>query len=224
MSADAENGQDEKTLARSGRPFPISLACAPDGEKAAMSTEAGGIAILDFKTGQSRPFYQSAQGSETYGDLSWRTDGSELIGFGVTPFDFDFNLLLLSYPQGTRTQVTHEIDSYRNPSITADGKTIVARQIALNAQFESFNLPLLAENPEVNSFPWAQFLGWRDEDRIVGSTVEGGIKTKQIEAGQEGSIQIANGMHFLQPPTAAERTQWSPRARKVLLGRSRYGI
>jgi hypothetical protein len=186
-------------LAQSGRPQPESLACAPDGQRAALSTEVGGISILDFKSGARQPFYQSAESKEIYGDLQWKADGSALIGLVVTPSTPSQGLISISYPQGIRSQITHDIDSYHSPGMTADGNTIVARQGITNAQFQNFNLPLLATNPEVISFPWTNFLGWRDDGRIVGSAVDGGIKTKEIAAGQETSLQTPAGMRFLQP-------------------------
>jgi DNA-binding winged helix-turn-helix (wHTH) protein/Tol biopolymer transport system component len=199
LSADAESGKNERILASGGRPLPNSAACAPDGEKAAVSTEVGGLSIIDFKTGKSQPFYQSAQGNEIYADLTWKADGSEIIGTAVTPFNLYPSLFSVSYPGADRDRITQDIDSYQSPGITADGEMIVAREGALNAQFQSFNLPLLGSNPEVSSFPWTAFLGWSGEDRIVGSAAEGGIKTKGVETGQESLIQTLNGMHFLQP-------------------------
>jgi DNA-binding winged helix-turn-helix (wHTH) protein/Tol biopolymer transport system component len=199
LSADAESGEDERTLASSGRPRPISAACAPDGEKAAISTEVGGISILDFKTGERRLFYQSERGDEIYDGLTWKADGSELIGTAVTPFDFYPSVFSVSYPEAKRTRITHDIDSYGSPGITADGETIIARQGNANAQFQSFNLPLLAAKPEVSSFPWTDFLGWSDDDKIVGSAAEGGIKKKDVEVGQENVIQTPGGVRFLQP-------------------------
>jgi DNA-binding winged helix-turn-helix (wHTH) protein/Tol biopolymer transport system component len=199
LSADAESGKEERTIASSGRPRPIFAACAPDGEKAAISTEVGGISILDFKTGERKPFYQSAQGNEIYEGLMWRSDGSELIGTAITPFDFYPSVFSVSYPQAERTLITHDIDSYGSPGITAGGETIVARQGNMNAQFQSFNLPLLAVNPEVSSFPWTDFLGWTGDDKIVGSAAEGGIKKKDVEDGRENVIQMPDGVRFLQP-------------------------
>jgi DNA-binding winged helix-turn-helix (wHTH) protein/Tol biopolymer transport system component len=204
LSADAESGKDERMLASTGRPRPVSAACAPDGGRAAISAEVGGLSILDFKTGKRTPFYDAAQGKEIYEDLIWKANGSELIGTAVTPFNFYPNIFSVSYPEAERKHITHDIDSYHSLGITADGESIVALQGNMNGQFQSLNLPLLAANPEVASFPWTGFLGWSDEETIVGSAAEGGIKKKGIETSQENVIQTPNGVRFLQPNGCGE--------------------
>jgi DNA-binding winged helix-turn-helix (wHTH) protein/Tol biopolymer transport system component len=199
LSADADSGKNEKTLAKGNGSLPSSVACSPDGQRAAIASEVGGITMLDFKTGQRRPYYQSPESAEIYGELSWKSDGSGLVAFAVSPFDSDRSLLAISYPAAVRTQITHDLNSYRSPGVTADGSMMVARQTDANTQFESHSLPLLADNPEVVSFPWSTFLGWRSDDEIVGSTTAGGLKLKNLTTSQETSIQTAHGMKFVQP-------------------------
>ena len=69
----------------------------------------------------------------------------------------------------------------------------------MNAHFESFELPLLAGNPEVVSFPWSEFPGWRNDQEIAGTTTSGGLKIKNLATSQESLIQTPRGMQFLQP-------------------------
>ena len=199
LSADADSGRNEKTLAQGSGAFPISAVCSPDGQRAAISSEVGGIAMLDFKTGQRLPFYESPDSSEIYRDLAWKADGSGLMADAVTPFNSYPSLVAISYPGAIRTQITHDLDSYRTPGVTADDTMIVARQSDAHAQFESFTLPLIALNPETISFAWSDFLGWRSDDEIIGSTTLGGLKLKNLTTSQETSIQTPNGMKFLQP-------------------------
>lgn len=199
LSADADSGKNETTLAKGERPLPISAVCSPDGYRAAISSEVGGISILDFKTGQRKAFYESPAGSEIFADLYWNADGSTLLASAITPFNFYPSLLTVSYPGGKRTQITRDLNSYQNPSMTGDGAMIAARQGDVNAHFESFELPLLAGNPEVVSFPWSEFLGWRNDQEIAGTTTSGGLKIKNLATSQESLIQTPRGMQFLQP-------------------------
>ena len=199
LAADADSGRDEKTLAKGVGPLPSSAVCSPDGQRAALASEVGGITILDFKTGERRPFYESPDSTEIYGEVSWKADGSGILADAITPVNFSPSLIELSYPGGVRTQITHDLNSYRNPGVTADETMIVARQGEPNTQFDSLSLPLIADNPEVISFPWSSFLGWRSDDEIVGSTTLGGMKVKNLGTSQEMSIQTPHGMQFLQP-------------------------
>jgi DNA-binding winged helix-turn-helix (wHTH) protein/Tol biopolymer transport system component len=199
LSADADSGKNERILAKGVGTYPHIVVCSPDGQRAALSAEVGGITLLDFKTGQRRPFYESPDSGEIYADLAWKADGSGLLANAITPFNFYPSLVVISYPGAIRTQITHDLDSYQSPGITADDTMIVARQGDAHSQFESFTLPLIAFNPENISFPWSNFLGWRSDDEIVGSTTSGGLKLKNLTTGQETSIQTPNGMKFLQP-------------------------
>jgi DNA-binding winged helix-turn-helix (wHTH) protein/Tol biopolymer transport system component len=199
LSAEAESGRDEKTLAKGSGPIPMTAVCSPDGQRAALSYETGGIAMLDFKTGRRQPFYESPDSGELYSDLAWKADGSGLLADAITPFNFYPSLVSISYPGGARTQITHDLDSYRSPGITSDETMMVARQGDAHTQFESFSLPLVALNPETISFPWSDFLGWRSDDEILGSTTSGWLKLKNLTTGQETALQTQRGMKFLQP-------------------------
>jgi DNA-binding winged helix-turn-helix (wHTH) protein/Tol biopolymer transport system component len=199
LSADADSGGHEQTLAKGSDPFPATVVCSPDGQRAAISSEVGGITMLDFKTGERRPFYEATDSGEIYPEVSWKADGSGLIANVVTPFNLYPALISISYPGAERTQITHDLSSYHSPGMTADESMIVARQVESNTHFESFSLPLNALNPEVISFPWTDFLGWRSDEEIVGSTTLGGLKMKDLGTSKEVAIQIPRDMKFLQP-------------------------
>ena len=177
--------------------------CSPDGERAAISSEVGGITMLDFKTGERRPFYESPQGKEIYLDLSWKADGSGLLTSVFTPFSPYASLAMIAYPRPVRSQVTTDLNSYSSSGLTEDAHSMLALQRNKNAQFQSFDLPLLAVEPAVSpdvvQFPWADFLGWRTDAQIVGSTANGGLKLKDVAGGEEHAVQTARGAQFLQP-------------------------
>ena len=203
LSADAEDGKDELVLAKGQSPMPEAAVCSPDGQRAAISSEVGGITMLDFKTGQRRPFYESELGKEIYLDLSWKADGSGLLASVFTPFNPYASLALIAYPRAARTQITSDLNSYSSSGLTEDAHSIVALQRNKNAQFQSFDLPLLAVNPAVSpdviQFPWGDFLGWHTDDQIIGSTANGGLKLKDVAGGDEHAVQAARGVQFLQP-------------------------
>ena len=89
---------------------------------------------------------------------------------------------------------------------------IVALQRDKNAQFQSFDLPLLALNPAVGpdviSFAWTDFLGWLNDDQIVGSTAAGGLKMKNVADSQERFVQTAHGVQFLHARMVAGPPRW----------------
>jgi hypothetical protein len=69
LSADADSGKNEMTLAKGQGHLPMSAVCSPDGHRAALFFEVAGISILDFKTGQRTTGYESRAGSEIYSDI-----------------------------------------------------------------------------------------------------------------------------------------------------------
>ena len=203
IAADAEDGKDEVVLGKGQSPVPESAACSPDGQRAAISSEVGGVTMLDFKTGQRKPFYDSPLGKEILVDLSWKADGSGLLASAITPYNMYASLIFITYPGAARTQITTDLNSYGSSGLTEDGRRIVALQRNKNAQFQSFDLPLLAMQPavtpEVIQFPWEDFLGWRTDDQLVGSTAAGGLKLKNVAAGEEHAVHTSRGVQFLQP-------------------------
>ncbi len=203
VAAGADDGRDETILAKGQTPIPLSAICSPDGKRVALSSEVGGITILDFKAGQRRSLYESPLGKEVDVDLSWKADGSGLLASAVTPFNTAASLVFISYPGAVRTQITNDLISYSSSGFTEDGRGIVALQRNKNAQFQSIDLPLLAMqpamSPEVVQFPWADFLGWRTDDQIVGSTAAGGLKLKDVAASEEHAVHTFRGVQFLQP-------------------------
>ena len=159
LSADADSGRNEKTLAKGVGAYPHTVVCSPDGQRAALSAEVGGITLLDFKTGQRQSLLSVSRLRRNLCGSDMESRRQRLLANAVTPFNFYPSLVAISYPGAVRTQITHDLDSYRSPGITADDTMIVARQGDAHAQFQSFTLPLIALNPETISFPWSDFLG-----------------------------------------------------------------
>ena len=147
LSADADSGKNETTLAKGERPLPISAVCSPDGYRAAISSEVGGISILDFKTGQRKAFYEFPAGSEIFADLYWNADGSILLAARNNAFNFYPSLLTVSYPGGKRTQITRDLNSYQNLSMTGDGAMIAARQGRCERTLREFRIAVARWEP-----------------------------------------------------------------------------
>jgi len=178
----------------------VSFVCSPDGQRAILSAEVGGLATLDFRSGRRTPFYDNRRAKEIFSNIAWTADSKALITSSVTPFGLDnFSLGYLTYPRGLFTRVTHDLDSYGFPSITADGKTIVALRRDSGLEFRSIDLPLPGIGPDPAALRWSEFLGWWNNDTLVGTTTDGSLKLTDVNTGQERTLPKPRGMQFLQP-------------------------
>jgi serine/threonine protein kinase len=130
-------GRDERVLAT--RKFPDlytrGVSWSPDGKLIAVATlksrsrYAGGIAVVDVATGAENPIPLSEKEVIQVTHLAWLKDGSGLVFCRyVSPTGERFQLQFVAYPSGQIQNITNDLTSYEDLSLTADGKTLVSVQ------------------------------------------------------------------------------------------------
>ncbi len=108
---------------------------SPDGKLIATptltrgATYAGGMAVVDVATGTETPLPLKEQKLLRISQLAWTNDGKGLI---YTPYAADmgqrYQIRYAAYPSGDVQNVTNDLSSYDDFSMTADSQTIVAVQ------------------------------------------------------------------------------------------------
>jgi len=92
----------------------------------------GGIKQVDVATGKLTDL--AITPSRIYYEPVWMPDGRGLIvpSMDLSAGSLQSQLGYLSYPDGAYRLFTHDTNDYRNPSVAADGKTVVVSQTKLN--------------------------------------------------------------------------------------------
>ena len=126
------DGSGEQTLATRKAPdyFLPGVAWAPDGQTIACPIggfENGAyrsVAIVQVSDGSLRPLT-----SHIWSDvqrLEWLSDGSAVITTANDQQGAQYQIWQISYPDGEAHRLTNDLSDYRNVSLTADSKTLVA--------------------------------------------------------------------------------------------------
>jgi Tol biopolymer transport system component/DNA-binding winged helix-turn-helix (wHTH) protein len=128
------DGTDEKILASSRRPniFLRSAAWSPDGKViACIAMDAEGyqqVVTVNVADGAISTLPASRWNSIL--QIAWQPDGNSLIAL-VAETNILFQIWSLPYPGGEGKKITDDAQTYLNFSLSADGKSMVAVQAAL---------------------------------------------------------------------------------------------
>jgi Tol biopolymer transport system component len=127
------DGSDEKVLQIAPLPVPDSLSWSPDGKSIALIAYAEGkppgqLNVFDMASAKTTPL--TAFPDRVFLDLSWNPDGRGLLVDyrDRTTGSSNHQIGYVSYPDGRFQSITNDIHGYRNPSISADGKSMVSIQ------------------------------------------------------------------------------------------------
>lgn len=133
--ADVE-GQNERILATRKSPdvYTEGVSWSPDGKRIAVGTLkrrtnfAGGIATVDVENGTEMPIALSEKMIRV-SHLVWTNDGGGLIFCQfASPTGQRYQLRYADFPSGKIQNVTNDLTSYEDLSLTADAKTLVSIQ------------------------------------------------------------------------------------------------
>ena len=84
------------------------------------------VIAIDAESGEQKEFTSQKWGS--VGRVAWLADGSGLILNAQEQGAIYNQIWLLSYPSGAARKITNDLNSYTGVSLTADSRTMVARQ------------------------------------------------------------------------------------------------
>jgi eukaryotic-like serine/threonine-protein kinase len=136
ITADAGGG-NERILHTRKDPevYTEGVSWAPDGRLIAVGTLkrrtnfAGGIATVDVNTGVETPIVLSDKEVIRVSHLAWISDGKGIIFCQFTsPTGRRYQLRYLSYPSGVVQNVSNDLTSYEDLSLTGDSKSLVSVQ------------------------------------------------------------------------------------------------
>ena len=133
MIVDLESDR-ERVLAVAERPDQIHLtkpAWSPDGSRIVTvwhaATEQGvrhSLVAFDADNGERETLSDPVQ--PTFSSFAWLPDGRGIIATTAPATGQSFQVLLYPYPQGQRRQITSDLDTYSEVSVTSDGSSIAA--------------------------------------------------------------------------------------------------
>jgi Tol biopolymer transport system component len=184
-----EQGGSERIIKTRKYPqvFGDEVSWSPDGKLIAVptltrgATYAGGMAVVDVVTGNETAIPLKEEKLLRISQLAWLNDGTGLI---YTPYAADmgqrYQIRYAAYPSGDVQNVTNDLSSYEDFSLTADSQTMVAIQ-----REYSMGIWLTPENDfssasSINSKTAAddgeRGLSWTSDGRIVFVSSEGGAQ------------------------------------------------
>jgi len=160
---------------------------SPDGKLIAVptltrgATYAGGMAVVDVATGKETPIPLKEEKLLRISQLAWASDGKGLI---YTPYAADmgqrYQIRYAAYPSGEVQNVTNDLSSYEDFSLTADSQTMVAIQrqysmgIWLTAADDFSNA--VGINSKTAADDGERGLTWTRDGKIIFVSSEGGAQ------------------------------------------------
>jgi hypothetical protein len=196
LSAPAEGGA-ETLLASGGKPIPQLGACSPDGRRAVLSGEEGGVTVLFFDSGKRLPLYEPKE-LELFTSLIWTPEGAGVIGTVLSPARNAVPLRYIAWPSGRSSLISHDTERYQAPSLTQGGEQMSAVREVDSSEFvtvDSSSWTVLQRGP----VPIDQFFAWDSEQALLSSGIHGMIKRNDLPNGDTRPVMSAQGYAFLQP-------------------------
>jgi serine/threonine protein kinase/Tol biopolymer transport system component len=129
----------------------------------------GGLAAVDATSGQIKNFAMAT--TKIFYEPVWMPDGRGLIipSMDLSSGSTQNQLGYMTYPGGEYRVLTHDTNNYRNPSLSADGKTLVTSQskvtfdLGVAAAASPTQLKLVPLNSHENLWRW----GWGAKGKLI---------------------------------------------------------
>ena len=184
-----EQGGNERTLTTRKYPkvFGDEVSWSPDGKLIAVptltrgATYAGGMAVVDVASGIETPIPLKEEKLLRISQLAWVSDGKGLI---YMPYAADmgqrYQIRYAAYPSGAIQNVTNDLSSYEDFSLTVDSRTMVAvqRQYSMGiwlTQPDDFS-KAISINSKTAADDGERGVAWTGDGKIVFVSSEGGAQ------------------------------------------------
>ena len=184
-----EQGGNERILVTRKYPkvYGDEVSWSPDGKLIAVptltrgATYAGGMAVVDVATGKETPIPLKEEKLLRISQLEWTSDGKGLI---YTPYAADmgqrYQIRYAAYPSGEVQNVTNDLSSYENFSLTADSQTMVAiqREYSMGIWLTQPNdfSSTVSINSKTAADDGERGITWTKDGKIVFVSSEGGAQ------------------------------------------------
>ncbi len=184
-----ERGKNERVLItrKSPKAYTDEVSWSPDGKLIASPTMvfganyAAGIAVVDVETGEEKQIPLKAEKLLRISKTAWVNNGKGLI-FSLLAADMGmlYQLRYTEYPSGEVQNVTNDLSSYEDFSLTAENQTMVAIQreytmgIWLTPVDDFKNA--VGINSKTGADDGEHGLSWTKDGKIIYVTSEGGAQ------------------------------------------------
>ena len=184
-----EQGGNERILRTRKYPevFGDEVSWSPDGKLIATptltrgATYAGGMAVVDVATGTETRIPLKEEKLLRISQIAWVNDGNGLI---YTPYAADmgqrYQIRYASYPSGEVQNVTNDLSSYEDFSLTADSQTMVAvqREYSMGIWLtpEDDFSSAVSINSKIAADDGERGISWTKDGKIVFVSSEGGAQ------------------------------------------------
>ncbi|MBK8466413.1 MAG: serine/threonine-protein kinase [Chloracidobacterium sp.] len=184
-----EQGGDERIVKTRKYPevYTEEVSWSPDGRLIAAPTltsgayYAGGIAVVDVATGIETRIPLQEEKLLRVSQLAWTTDGKGIL---YTPYAADmgqrYQIRYAAYPSGEVQNVTNDLSSYEDFSVTADSQTIVAvkREYSMGIWLTTENdfSSTVSINSKTGADDGERGVSWTKDGKIVFVSSEGGAQ------------------------------------------------
>ncbi len=184
-----EQGKNERILYTRQAPndYTDEVSWSPDGKLIAVPTivygaeYSAGIAVVDVATGKEEQIPLKAEKLLRISKAAWTNDGKGLIfSLLATNMGSLYQLRYVEYPGGAVQNVTNDLTSYEDFSLTADNQTLVAvqREYSMGIWLTPDNdfKSSVGINSKTGADDGALGLCWTKDGKIVYVTSEGGAQ------------------------------------------------
>lgn len=184
-----EAGGSERILKTRKYPevYGDEVSWSPDGRLIAVptltrgATYAGGMAVVDVASGVETRIPLREEKLLRISQIAWVNDGKGLI---YTPYAADmgqrYQIRYAAYPSGEVQNVTNDLSSYEDFSLTADNRTIVAvqRQYSMGIWLTRENdfTTAVGINSKTGADDGERGIAWTKDGKIVFVSSEGGAQ------------------------------------------------
>jgi len=184
-----EHGGSERVLVTRKYPkvYGDEVSWSPDGKLIATptltrgATYAGGMAVVEVVTGKETPIPLKEEKLLRISQLAWISDGKGLI---YLPYAADmgqrYQIRYAAYPSGNVQNVTNDLSSYEDFSLTADSQTMVAvqRQYSMGIWLTQENdfTKSIGINSKTSADDGERGVAWTKDGKIVFVSSEGGAQ------------------------------------------------